>query len=286
MVPRPSPLCRGAKCAYASASTVSATRHQGLPTRRARSRASMTPGGTRDDAGSAPDSIEERRRRGVHGLCLESIENGPHPADAPTASTRREHLPRPADVLGIVDFVLCPSQEFVEGANGLESSLIDRLLGQRFQEDAAEFAHDPSLIDLGASSYASTAQNRGPSVAVSRQRVSRANGPRVGPGRRPASVAIRALVVVVGAALTALPRRLPGIGGVAQLTLAQFVQAILLRARQLKIAGTLGCIDVDRIGRIRRRRIGRSRAGPTEKSLQEAHRQRLCHADGRALGGS
>ena len=187
---------------------------------------------------------------------------------------------------GIVDFVLCPSQEFVEGANGLESSLIDRLLGQRFQEDAAEFAHDPSLIDLGASSYASTAQNRGRSVAVSRQRVSRANGPRVGPGRRPASVAIRALVVVVGAALTALPRRLPGIGGVAQLTLAQFVQAILLRARQLKIAGTLGCIDVDRIGRIRRRRIGRSRAGPTEKSLQEAHRQRLCHADGRALGRS
>ena len=58
-------------------------------------------------------------------------------------------------------------------------------------------------------------------------------------------------VAVVGAPLTALPRRLPGIGRIAQLTLAQFVQAVLLPARQLKIAGTLGRVDVDRIGRFR-----------------------------------
>ena len=97
-----------------------------------------------------------------------------------------------------------------------------------------------------------------------------------------ASVGIGA--VVVGAALTTLPRRLPGIGRVAQLTLAQFVQAILLPARQLEIAGTLGRVDVDRIGRIGCRRIGRSRAGTTEESPQEAHRQRLCHAGDRVRG--
>jgi hypothetical protein len=103
--------------------------------------------------------------------------------------------------------------------------------------------------------------------------------------QRGSSSSIRARVTVVGTPLTALLRRLPGIGRVAQLTLTQFVQAVLLAARQLKIAGTLGRVDVDRIGRARCRRIARSRTGTTEESLQEAHRRRLCHADDRVRGG-
>jgi hypothetical protein len=99
--------------------------------------------------------------------------------------------------------------------------------------------------------------------------------------QRGSSAAIRAHIVVVGAPLTALPRRLPGIGRVAQLTLAQFVQAVLLAARQLKIVGTLGRVDVARIGRIRSSRTTRFRAGATEESLHEVHRPRFCHADDR-----
>ena len=85
-----------------------------------------------------------------------------------------------------------------------------------------------------------------------------------------ASAAIRALfVVVVGAPLAALPGRLPGIVRVAQLTLTQFVQTVLLPARQLKITGTLVRVDVDleRVGRIRVRRTVRFRAAATEEAL-------------------
>ena len=74
-------------------------------------------------------------------------------------------------------------------------------------------------------------------------------------------------------------------GCIAQLTLAQFVQAVLLAARQLEIAGTLGRVDVDRIGRIRWSSDRPTRAGATEESLQKAHRLQFCHADDRVSGG-
>jgi hypothetical protein len=76
-------------------------------------------------------------------------------------------------VLGVVDLVLGPSQEFLEGGNELESSLIDRLLGQRFQEHTAEFAHRPSLTDPERRFYASTMQTGAARVAAVEQRESR-----------------------------------------------------------------------------------------------------------------
>src|SRR5436190_4194422 len=97
-----------------------------------------------------------------------------------------------------------------------------------------------------------------------------------------ASATISALRVVVSALLSALPRWLPCIGRIAQLTLAEVVQAVLFIARQLKFICTLGRVDVDGILWIRSRRIVRSRAAAPEDPLQEAHRRRLCHArDGR-----
>jgi hypothetical protein len=44
-------------------------------------------------------------------------------------------------VLRIVDFVLGPSHELVERRDSRESSLIDRLLGHRFEEYSAKLAH-------------------------------------------------------------------------------------------------------------------------------------------------
>ena len=105
----------------------------------------------------------------VHGTCLESIENGPHPADASAASTRWEHLPRPIDVLRVVDFVLGPSHELVERGSERASLLIDRLLGHRFEKYSAKVAHRPSLTGRRARSYGSTTQDRVSSVAAIEQ---------------------------------------------------------------------------------------------------------------------
>jgi hypothetical protein len=90
---------------------------------------------------------------------------------------------------------------------------------------------------------------------------------------RGASASIGALVAVVGPELTALPRRLPRVVRVAELTLTQFVQPVLLPARQLKIPGTLVGVDVDWIARTRVRRTIRFRTVATEQALEKTHRR-------------
>ncbi len=73
--------------------------------------------------------------------------------------------------------------------------------------------------------------------------------------RKPLDRRLRLLVGVVGATFAALRRRLPGVAGVLELALCQFIEARLLLPEQLKLVRALGgvgvCLDVCRLGRIR-----------------------------------
>ncbi len=146
--PAPSPLCRSAECEYASASTVSATRHERPPHRRARSRVATTPRG-RETA------VDQRRARAMSATAGES-------ADCVSSASRMARILRMRRTRargGCMSHVAptCPGPStsksararVVDRRNERESSLIDRLVGQCFEKHPAEFAHRASLTDPG-----------------------------------------------------------------------------------------------------------------------------------------